>query len=772
MSHRRVVASLLVLCLSGCLEETQTVTLEPDGMGTLRVERTLGKEMSDMLLGGASDKAAAARGVAARQLGEMGGIAAWTDVEATVTDDQRVRFVATGWFEDLARIETEKQGSKVAMFLVDRQGDAMTIRLRQDEGSGADEKSFFDRDPQELEMMRGMIGGLAAGMLKGLSSDVVLSLPGATTELGSGWTSQEAGDRPTVGAHMDAPRVVHMLERMLAAGEELRPKVASGEMTKEAADLELQRRMASELDTRVVFTPDAAKATPDFAARLAAARAAWEASPWRADVERARDGGASSGRRQAEPPPEGLTRATPDALEPNDSAEAATPITGATTLKDLLLEEGGEDWFRVDVPKGKELTVTARFDSARGDIDLELQDAEGGPLRTSSTMNNLERLRVAAREARTVLVRLYGGSSPYHLEVALVDYVPGDAFEPNDSREEAATIQAGTAEGLAADGEDWYRLEAPAGKLVDITIRFAPGEAYLDLSVASAQEAGAISGSDGVSASARVRCFAPDGPLLFCVSGGAQAPVKYSMTIAVLEPPAKDRLEPNDSLAAARALAPGKHADLVLESDDWYRLDLRDKKELRIAVRKTDDSLPGEVALTLYVPGAKRGEEVELASARSAFSGEAVLTIARPRAGPVFARVTGGIVPYSLEVTAADHAAEDALEPNDYRLDARPIRAGKVEKLQCGGDDWYRLDLKAGEALSAAARFVHADGDLDLELQDAQGSFLGSSNGSSDEEKVDLEPDAAPRIVFVHVYPTDRSKRTPYALELTVTKRP
>ena len=77
MTTRRA-ASLLTLVLgltatlTGCIEDKQTVTVEPDGKGTLRVERTLGKQMSEMLLSvaGAGDKLAAVRGVAAQQLSQ------------------------------------------------------------------------------------------------------------------------------------------------------------------------------------------------------------------------------------------------------------------------------------------------------------------------------------------------------------------------------------------------------------------------------------------------------------------------------------------------------------------------------------------------------------------------------------------------------------------------------------------------------------------------------------------------------------------------------
>jgi hypothetical protein len=789
MTTRRAASLLsmvlaLTATLTGCIEDKQTVTVEPDGKGTLRLERTLGKQMSEMLLSvaGAGDKLTAVRGVAAQQLSQMSGIAAWTDVEASVTDDQRVRIVATGWFEDVARIETDRQGGKQPLFLVERQGDVVTISMRQNPaaGGGAAEKSFFDRDPAELEMMKGMMKGLVDGMLQGLSIDVFVSAPGAATEA-TGWTSQEpkesAGapkaERTTVGYHMDANRVVQLLETMIAGGEELRPKVEAGEMTKEAADAELQRRMSSQSEARLVFKADPARATPDFAGKLAAAVAAWETSPWKAEVEKARESaalGGGLGGPPAEPVPEGLTRETPDGLEPNDSAEAATPVPGPTVLADLLLEEGGEDWFRIDVPKGKELLVAARFDHSKGDIDMELLDAELRTLRTSTSSGNVEKVRVAAaKEARTCLVRLFNGKNPYHLEVTLEDYVPGDAFEPNDGREEAAPVTAGTHEGLASNGEDWYRLEAPAGKLLDVTITFeaSQGDLELEVQAASGQP---LAESRGMSDQERVRCFAPDEPVLVRVFDQAQNPVKYTLSITIAEPPAKDALEPNDSPSAAKVLEAGKHEKLALESEDWYRLEVAAGKQLRVVARKTDETIPGDVDLTLFAPGATPGEEVELTSARGAYTGQATLFVARPKAGPVLVRVTGGIVPYELEVVEEPFTAEDAFEPNEYRLDARTIPAGKHEKLVCGGDDWYRIELAAGQTLKVVASFTNSEADLDLEVQDLEGNYLGSSAGTEDQEKVEVEADQGKRVVCVHVYCADKTKRSTYTLELTAKK--
>ena len=82
-------------------------------------------------------------------------------------------------------------------------------------------------------------------------------------------------------------------------------------------------------------------------------------------------------------------------------------------------------------------------------------------------------------------------------------------------------------------------------------------------------------------------------------------------------------------------------------------------------------------------------------------------------------------------------------EPNDTCNQATPLNAGTHSGLSIcsGGDkDWYTFQLKAGQTLTATAKFIHNDGDLDMFLHKQGNCYLGYEKGSAssndDEELV------------------------------------
>ncbi len=80
---------------------------------------------------------------------------------------------------------------------------------------------------------------------------------------------------------------------------------------------------------------------------------------------------------------------------------------------------------------------------------------------------------------------------------------------------------------------------------------------------------------------------------------------------------------------------------------------------------------------------------------------------------------------------------DDPLEPND---DARAprIEPGRYDGLtSCPSNpDWYGLFVRAGERLDARVFFLHANGNLDLELQSENGEALARSVSLDDDESV------------------------------------
>jgi len=84
----------------------------------------------------------------------------------------------------------------------------------------------------------------------------------------------------------------------------------------------------------------------------------------------------------------------------------------------------------------------------------------------------------------------------------------------------------------------------------------------------------------------------------------------------------------------------------------------------------------------------------------------------------------------------AEPTCADALEPNDSRTGAATVAVGTHAGLGlCPGDaDWYRVTA----ARTVRIQFVHASGDLDLAAYDASGAKVATSNGTSNEERINV----------------------------------
>ncbi|MFO0551038.1 MAG: hypothetical protein U0271_21795 [Polyangiaceae bacterium] len=81
--------------------------------------------------------------------------------------------------------------------------------------------------------------------------------------------------------------------------------------------------------------------------------------------------------------------------------------------------------------------------------------------------------------------------------------------------------------------------------------------------------------------------------------------------------------------------------------------------------------------------------------------------------------------------------ASDPLEPNNHSPNASPVTLGVdyCDLSICAGDaDWFKIEMTTG--FTATATFVHANGDLELEVYDGQtldylsGSYSGDDNES------------------------------------------
>ncbi|MEZ6187300.1 MAG: PPC domain-containing protein [Planctomycetota bacterium] len=104
-----------------------------------------------------------------------------------------------------------------------------------------------------------------------------------------------------------------------------------------------------------------------------------------------------------------------------------------------------------------------------------------------------------------------------------------------------------------------------------------------------------------------------------------------------------------------------------------------------------------------------------------------------------------------LGVAVCARAQDQRFEPNQTRRTAVRMEPGDYKGLFCDNEDWYAVEVPADKRLEVTVKFTHAQGDLDLELQDKRGRLVAWSRGSKDEEVASLRlAEAQPVFVRVH----------------------
>ncbi|MCA9602322.1 MAG: PPC domain-containing protein [Myxococcales bacterium] len=203
---------------------------------------------------------------------------------------------------------------------------------------------------------------------------------------------------------------------------------------------------------------------------------------------------------------------------------------------------------------------------------------------------------------------------------------------------------------------------------------------------------------------------------------------------------ADDTQEDNDTRALADtrpALKQGTTTSLVscvsggTKDEDWYRLQVTSTSQVEVSIDGNDAS---DLDLMLIGPDGKT-----LGVSETTRSDEVVTTCLGP--GTYYARVYSfgsERNTYSLTWTARAASCNaptackaDAYESDDGMSSARAVDWRKGYTVAgnsiCGGsDDWYRVDLVAGDTVAVQAEFVHvtAADDLDFHFLDANGADL------------------------------------------------
>lgn len=440
-----------------------------------------------------------------------------------------------------------------------------------------------------------------------------------------------------------------------------------------------------------------------------------------------------------------------DPREDDDEPATATPLGGEPV--EGILCGADLDTFSVAVPAGCTLRATARFAHRDGDINLRVLAADGEVLAAAVSVDDDEVLTYLAPADDTYFIQLnlvIAGANTYAVEAAVecpeVLACPGDDHrEPDDDAAAATPLALDTpAEGIACGAdEDWFAVEVGENCTLTAELDFVHAAGDLDLRVVDAEgqvRTRATGTADGELAEA---AFAAAGTAYVVVHlKNGMGGNTYTLTTrercdGVLACPADDAFEDNDSFETARPLPPGGRVFAVAcgADEDFYRVPAR--AGCTLDAELAFSHAVGDLDLYLLGPDGRTVatsetlEDVERIGHVVRGDGDYALRVAL---------IDGAASIYALDVSLdcppPPMCADDVFEENDDAASARDLPVGvMVRAVVCGDDeDWYAVEVEADCRLQATADFARADGDLDLEIRDAEGRLLASGNSPGDGE--------------------------------------
>jgi len=177
-----------------------------------------------------------------------------------------------------------------------------------------------------------------------------------------------------------------------------------------------------------------------------------------------------------------IARCLPDLDEPNDEQAEATLIT-AGRRAGLTVCGTEEDWYRIVLQRGDRINVNVEADVlVAGGLDVQLRDAAGRELARDPYLVDA----VVSQPGDYFLrIRTRDAQASYALNVIVVRGVPcdDDAHEENDEAAQASPLSHGEHRNLqACPGDpDWYVVEVPAGRGLEVRLTHDPLQGDLDL---------------------------------------------------------------------------------------------------------------------------------------------------------------------------------------------------------------------------------------------------------------------------------------------------
>lgn len=490
----------------------------------------------------------------------------------------------------------------------------------------------------------------------------------------------------------------------------------------------------------------------------------------------------------------------------NSSVDSAQPISRAGVLDQtesaqmgLKICDESEDWFSIELQEGDQLQWDVRFNHAQGDIDAYLIGPDKTTVLDQAIAENVDEslsYTVGAGEAGTYYLKVVGAYA-VRMEYRVLTYLNGigpelpacpDRFGSNESRDKAAAVEPGMHDGLIVCGNPnlpkWFKVPMKAGETIDVGLGFSKAKGRINLKLYNG-EGGLEKQSNSNQDSQHVSFKSPQDQTVFIEVSTLNTVAwnTYDMTIAVsgAEVCVDDRFAGNHSLGDAESVdSPGIYTRMRIcdNANDWFKVDLVKDQKFEAFIRFEHSK--ADFDLYLWGPDASAADPltappVVVGSSKSTTNTESVILTpkytaahyleVRPKAPAradydmlLFRDVNGD---GTLEGTP-DRNCPDQFENNDSLAAARQISPGSYKdlsvcSLSAASKDWdfYKVFVPGGATLTVDLQFVHADGNIDLQVtRGNDANNVVSSKSVTDNETVTITNNGAGETYIVQVYGT------------------
>jgi hypothetical protein len=472
---------------------------------------------------------------------------------------------------------------------------------------------------------------------------------------------------------------------------------------------------------------------------------------------------------------------TCDPYEPNESFGWAWAITPGGNYEAKICDATDLDWFKFPVTAGQDIQV--RLYDLPADYDVELWDPDEDMLRRSNNSSTTsEQINETAVKTGDYRVKVYGyngaydATTSYTLRVLVSTSACTDSWEPNETRETAASIPVGLHIGpkiCSPTDVDFFKFAATAGQQIEVAMDSLPAnyDMYLYNPAGGLIDFSENAGTADESMAATATTTGDHYIRVYGAAGAYDTDDAYRLRVD-LTTGCTDSWEPNETWATAATMPAGLHIGpkICSASDvDWFKFAVAAGQQIEVSM----DSLPANYDVALYNPAGNwvahsqnAGAADEFIAATATSTGDYSLFVS----GVAGAYDTSNN--YRLRVDlGTGQVCNDPWEPNESWGAAASISTNSnVEAYICDASDvdWFKFQVTAGQQITLTLTSLPEN--YDLLLYSPAGAYIdgSASGGATNEQITHSAATTGAYYAFVHAPANDYDVSDSYILRASV----